>query len=190
MIQPSIQLDTRQVVRALRRLPERLNKITAQELNRQRQQSRTLMVRGLVRALNVKPQKRLRRRIVLPRGGRATPRKLVATGLSLVESMPARWFARGKRGRGGGFALDLPSGTRVIQNRPMDGAPFKATMRSGFENVFRRAGKASLPIIALNVDTTRPGYAVRQATLLELARRFPEQYQRRVRRELRRTFRA
>ena len=197
MIVPRVTFDAKPVLRRLARLPARSRKITAQELNRQRTKSRTLMTRDLSRALGVRPQKRIRKRIILPRQGRATERKLRADGLSLFEVAPGRWFAKGSRGRGGGFTMVLAGGSELLNTRSTRGQPFRAMMPNGRADIFRRvdprrSGTVNtwLPIQKVQVDISRAGYAARNRALNQLAREWPRQWQGRMKRELRRAFGA
>jgi len=190
-----LKLNTRAIRTRLERLPKQSRVIIRQILNRQRRQSRTLMVRGLSRRLGVRPQKRLRRRILLPVTGQARTDHLVALGLSLVESMPARWFAKG---RGRRTNLNLPGGTSLIVRRAVTGGAFRAQVKS-HTGVFKRAarpakrvssngGKTWLPIVEQQVSTARAGYRVREEVLEKLSGDFPREYNRRMLRVLRRVF--
>jgi len=191
-------VDARAALDATRRLAKRTPIVTAQELNRQAKRSKTLLVRGMGSVLGVKPQKRLRRRVVIPKGGRAKPGRLAAIGLSLVETMPARWFAKGRRGRGGGLSLSIPGGASVRNNRPTAGQPFRATMPNGKTLVMRRVNPAKtrvsdsgptwLPIQEMMIDTSVPGYAVRSDVLQTLAKEWPAVWQKRMKREIKRAF--
>lgn len=174
-------------LRRTRRLQRRIPVVTAQELNRQGRRSRTLITRQLSTASGVKPQKRIRRRVLLPRRGNAKPRRLRKDGLTLFESFPGRYFPKG-----------IPPGARVRvepegqvdrRGRRTKGQPFRAKMPSGHRGLFRRLGTASLPI--RNVETVSlegPGYAIRQKVLIELAAEFPSKWESRMRRETRRVF--
>ena len=201
MIRLRGSLDTRKVVRSLARLPGRTRKITAQELNKQRKRSKTLIVRGLANRLNIKPQKRVRRRVLLPRGGFATERKLRADALALVETMPGRYFAKGTRGRGGGFTLVTAGGSKIKNTRQTTGQPFFAEMASGHVGVMRRVDPKTkrykggdkkkptwLPIQEVMVDTSVPGYAERQKALDKLGKEWNEQWTKRMKGELKRAF--
>jgi len=177
-------------------MPRVTRRLTAQVLNRQRTRSRTLMVRGLSALFSIK-QKKIRQRVLLPRGGKANARNLVATGLSLFEIFPARWFIKRSRGRGGTPSFALPTGTSVINRRATAGQPFVATMPSGHDAVFRRATPRDkkrkdthLPISELMVDASRPGYRVRAGALKQLAAEFPAAWLKRMRGELKRRFGA
>ena len=201
MIVPRIQFDPSRVIRGLGQLPELTRKITAQELNRQRRQSRTRLIRGLTGALGV-TRKRAKGRIWLPRGGFARPRHLVASGLALIAVFPARWFAKGQRGRGGGFNLSLPSGTAVVERHAMTGQAFRVQLpRAPVVDVVRRrdpikkgrekdreGGRTWLPIQKLEVDVARVGARVLDGVLASLAREWPDRFARRFGRELKRRF--
>lgn len=193
-----VKIDARAAVKSTAQLIKRTPIVTAQELNRQATRSKTLLVRGMSSVLGVKPQKRLRRRVVIPKGGKAKPGRLAAVGLALVEVMPARWFAKGSRGRGSGFSLDIPGGASVRNSRPTVGEPFRATMPNGKTLVLRRVNPAKtrvsdsgptwLPIQEMMIDTSVPGYAVRSDVLRTLAKEWAGVWQKRMKREIKRAF--
>ena len=85
---------------------------------------------------------------------------LTATNLSLFELMPVRWFKKRKRGRGQKETLRVPPGTRLVL-APND-PPY--------------------------IDASRVGYRIRAATLKFLAKKFPEEFRRRMGVEIRRLF--
>lgn len=188
------RFDATQAIRASRALQHRVSLATAQELNRQRRRSRTLLTRNLSRILGVRPQRRIRKRILLPRAGQATRFNLRAWGLSLYEVMPARWFTEDGRTnirRGGGITVSNTRSTR--------GKPFWATTKSGRRDIFRRAHPSrprnrpgidpQLPIQAMMMNTSIVGQRVRQFVLNKLAYEWPDIWTARIRREIRRTFR-
>ena len=193
----AVKVDARAAIKSTAQLRERTPVITAQELNRQAKRSKTLLKRGLASAFSV-AQKLVSSRIIIPRGGKATPKRLYAVGLSLVETMPARYFAKGKRGRGGGFTLNFPAGTSVRNTRPTTGQPFRATMPNGKSLILRRVnppktrvskdGPTWLPIKEMMIDTSTPGYAVRAGVLKTLASEWPSVWQKRMKREIKRAF--
>jgi hypothetical protein len=192
------RLDARGVLRSIPKLRKANKRITAQELNRQRAKSRTLMTRELKGALGVRPQFRIRRRIVLPRSTRATERNLRAEGFALLALMPARyWVSRG-RGRGGKANISLPPHTRIATTVATRGQPFVAPMRGSKPGAFRRGANAThrqrsdgqwtaLPIKTVWVDTSRPAAAALDRALTQLSREFPGQWANRMRREIKRT---
>jgi len=193
----AVKVDARAAIKSTAQLIERTPVITAQELNRQAKRSKTLLKRGLASAFSV-AQKLVSSRIIIPRGGKAKPKRLFAVGLSLVEMMPARYFAKGKRGRGGGFTLNIPPGTSVYEWRPVVGQPFRATMPNGVSLILRRInppktrvskdGPTWLPIKEMMIDTSTPGYAVRADVLKTLASEWPSVWQKRMKREIKRAF--
>lgn len=195
MIGLRLRLDTRPVDAAFRRTRARGPKITAQELNAQRRQSRTRITRRLATELGVRPQRRIRNRIRLPLTGAARPERLRAIGLALVHIMPARWFLRGRKGE-----LVLPSGVKLIEGAPATGRPFTAEARRGAAEVFRRgarprqrekAGEPTwLPIKTQNADTGAAGDRAISAVVAELAREWPKRWEKRMERELRRIWGA
>lgn len=177
--------DTREVERKTRKLRRRTPVATAQELNTQRNQSRTRITRTLSKLLGVTPQKRIRQRVLLPRGGKANKDKLRALALLLVDSIPARWFYR--RGKlnapltfnGPAGAILLPPGVSKI---------FPGSSVRGGQDVFRRKGPSRLPIATAQTDVSAAGYSVRAAVLVELAREWPARWEKRMRREIARAF--
>ena len=100
------------VLRAFRRTRKRTRVIISQTLNRQVRQARTRLTRAVQAQTGVKPQKRIRRRIVIPRSGMANKRRLEAVYLTLLEVTPMRWY----RGRPVGKVETLPDTTSA--NRP------------------------------------------------------------------------
>ena len=205
MIVPRITFDAKPVLRRLAKLPMRTAVVTAQELNRQRKQSKGRMTKQLAKTLDVKPQKRINRRIWFPRNTQATPRRLRADGLSLFNVAPARWFTKGTRGRGGGITIAQPGGTSEIQRKPVTGQPFRIVAKNGAKLTVRRSavpnkGKRKdhrrdgqrtwLPVYETQIDISKPAYAVRFGVLSQLAREWPKVWGNRMKRELRRVFRA
>ncbi len=202
--------QTRRLVRNLRTLPRETRKIEARELNRQMRtsiggtgNSRILpvvgMVRRMARSWNISPQKRIRRRILWPRGAQARPERLVAVGLTLFAELPMRYF---KAGLPSG-AVAKPSGPDSVGRVPFGGR-FEVKLKSGAQGVMRkltpqtwgsggrrnREPKGYLPIgWADYVDVSRPAYRIRFDVLTDLARFFPAQMDQAFRKFLRRRFR-
>ena len=195
MIRLRASLDTRKVKRGFGRLAFRTPNIIAQELNRQRRVFRggtgkgRLPVVGLPRRLSaltsIKPLKRLRRRILEPKGGTATRRKLIAGGLTLYESLPSRYW-KGKPGQG-----ELKDVLRDPSGREPTGGMFLVQLRSGAKGTMRRfVPQGRLPINwAQYVDLTPNAYPARLRVLRDLARQWPAQMARRLRSEFRGIFR-
>lgn len=199
MIKFGATLLAGKAIRGTARILGRVKPVTAQELNTQRKQSRGRIAKQLSLAAGVLPQRRLRKRVVLPRGAAAKPRKLEAGGLTLFDTLPLRWWKNGAP----------PAGTKKVTSKPdtvgrvQMGGAFTATMLSGFTGEFRRltpqewapgksrnpAPKGYLPIgHAEYVDLTGPGYRIRENVLQELALEFPPRWERRMERETRRAF--
>ena len=151
------------------------------------------ITRRLSRILNIRPQRRIRKRVLLPPTLRASARRLRAVGIALVHNMPARWFLRGKKG-----GIALPRGAELLDS-DAKGQPFIAKGQRG-RNVFRRGSKrrtaqagagglgTHLPIKEQFVDTAPLGNSVLGFVIQELAREFPGRFQRRMGRELRRIY--
>lgn len=135
-----VRADLREVRRDLRRLrDEDVPRAAATALNRTNRRVRTAVVRKLAGDLGVRPQRRIRRRVLIPRGAgfRATRRHLVAGGLVLLAFVPEIWT--------------IPSGARA--RRAAQGAnKFIATMPSGHTGLFRRRGNRRLPIAEYLLD--------------------------------------
>ena len=208
MIRLRASLDTRKVGRGFKRLAFRTPDIIAQELNRQRRAFRggtgkgRLPVVGLPRRLaaltSIKPLKRLRRRVLEPRAGNATRRKLNAGGLTLYESLPSRYW-KGKPGQG-----ELKDVVADPSGRQPVGGMFLVALKSGARGQMKRFTPQEwtrmrpdknpktnyLPINwAQYVDLTPNAYPARLRVLRDLARFWPAQMSRRLRSEFRGIFR-
>lgn len=201
---------TRRLVRNLRTLPREMRKIEAREINRQMRtsiggtgSSRILpvvgMVRRMARSWSISPQKRIRRRILWPRGAQARPERLEAVGLTLFAELPMRYF---KSGLPSG-AVARPSGPDSL-GRQGFGGRFEVTLQSSAQGTMRklrpqkwsdrgtrnRKPKGYLPIgWADYVDVSRPAYGIRFDVLTDLARFFPAQMNQAFTKFLRRRFR-
>ena len=187
MLKLAVKVEARKAVRATRRILKRIPVVTAQELNTQRRQSRTRMTRRLSSQVNVRPQKRIRRRILLPRPGNATPRRLKSSGITMFSTVPGRYFTRGLVG-GARYVVE-PEGTPDKRGRRTQGGAFEATMPSGYTSLFRRLGRRRLPIRdARVVSLEGPGYAIRMDVLRDLAKEWPARWTKRMRRETKRIF--
>jgi len=116
--------DVKRITRDLKRVQRKIvPKAAAKALNRTNRGIKTDATKALSSELNIKPQKRVRRRLLLPRGLRATPKRLVTGGLRLFRFVPAVWLVgKGKR------ALKSSTGP----NR------FIAEMESGHVGLFSR----------------------------------------------------
>jgi hypothetical protein len=144
----SVRGDIRAVLRDLKHLERTVvPRATATALNRTNERVRTQIVKGLSGSLGIL-QKRVRRRVILPRALRATRHKLTASGLTLFTFVPEIYRLRTVEAR------------REAQgpNR------FIATMPSGHVGLFRRRGPTRLPIqeilIDLSARTAREAAAV------------------------------
>jgi len=84
--------EIRGVLRGVKRLETGSRRLVASILNRQRTQSRTRITRAVQSATGISPQRRIRRRILLPRAGRARPDSLDAGALMLLKYTPLRWY--------------------------------------------------------------------------------------------------
>ena len=198
MTRLAVTVNTRQVSKALRKVRRGVPKWTAQELNRQRRRSRTLLTRAIAKGAGIAPQKRVRRRIRFPRNTQATPTRLVAVGLSVTSVFPARYFKTLPPPGGRLVAVSAPDAAGRIPT----GEAFAARMPSGHRGTFRRLQPATwirarrserwrgrLPIGPSHfVDLSElTGRSIRRV-LRELSREFPGQMERRLDRELRRAF--
>lgn len=198
MIQLAAKFDARKLTRQIRRLPKDLLKVESRAINQQMRasiggtgKSKTLPVVGMVRrmsqAWSVKPQRRLRNRMFVPRTAWAKPQrsKLFAEGLTLFDVLPMRYFTKG-----------VPGGATVKESGPDSqgrtpyGGAFKVTLRSGATGAMRklrpqkwgggggrnRNPQGYLPIgWAQYVDVSGPAYQIRNNVLKDLARYFPTQ---------------
>ena len=131
------------VLRAFRRTRKRVKVITAQTLNRQTRQARTRLTRAVQSRTGIKPQKRIRRRILIPRTGRATPRKLEAVYLALLEVTPLRWYGKGGPSVGRVEALpdtgrNSTGGVRRVVNLAQIVYPARARIQSWLAMQFPR----------------------------------------------------
>lgn len=193
------RFETRQVTRGLRRVARGVPRWTAQELNRQRGQSRTLLTRRIAKGAGISPQKRVRRRIRFPRGSAARPNRLRAEGLALTSIYPTRYF-RALPPPGGELRdVELPDSV----GRVPVGGRFEATMGTGRSDTWRkleprvwaqaRRGqywRGRLPIApAQYVDLSDLTDRSLRAVLRELGQDWPRRMNARLVRELRRTFR-
>lgn len=151
-----IRFDASRVLSRFRLLRKRNRIVVRRIINRQRRQSRTLITRWASRRLGVSPQKRIRRRILLPVTGQATVKRLEAVQLSLAELMPVRWFRKRKRGRGQRSELRIPAGAHLVKDDP----PY--------------------------VDGSAIVYRIRRAALFVLGKRFVREYRRQWSVELKR----
>lgn len=204
-------LSTQRLFKNLRTLPRETKKVEARELNRQMRasisgtgNSKILPVIGMVRRMargwGVSPQRRIRRRIFVPRGAFAKPTRLAALGLTLFEELPMRYFQ--KQG--------LPSGAEARQTVKPDtigrvpfGPAFTVRLQSGATGKMRKLtpqkwgrkgrrnfeSKSYLPIgWAEFADVSTPAYSIRQAVLVDLARWFPRQMDMAFQKLMRRRF--
>lgn len=188
----AVTLNAKKAIRATRKLNRRIPVVTAQELNTQRRQSRTRMTRRLSKLAGVKPQKRIRRRILMPRSTAATPRRLTTLGLTLFEAFPARYWPGSMPGAA---RVSIQSeGVVDSSGRRTVGGSFKATMPNDYTGVFRRLSpshpqKHGLPIRnVVVVSLERVGYKVREEVLGELAKEWKARWENRIDREIKRTF--
>jgi len=201
--------QTQRLLRNLQTMPRATKKVTSQELNRQMRtsvsgtgNSSILPVIGMARRMSRSwgiSQKRIRSRIFVPRGGFANPNKLIAIGLTLFEALPMRYFSKG-----------VPSGGVVKQTTEPDsqgrvpyGGAFTATLKSGAKGKMRKLKpqkwgasgarnpepKGYLPIgWAEYVDVRVPALNIRAAVLADLARYWPSQMDRALRKLIKRRF--
>ena len=189
-VEPGPGVPTR---RDFERLQARTATVAAQELNRQRMRSRTLIARDVRRVLGITPLKRIRSRISVPPAWRATKQRLRADGLALVHIWPARYFLKSGRGRRARASVALPAGARLADSAAVGGA-FVAEGSKG-RDVFRRGSRPRartdsegnptwLPIKQQFVDTTGAGNRSIFGALEVLAGEWPRQMVGRLEREL------
>lgn len=139
MIGLNVRTDLKAVERDLNRVQKQVvPKLAAQALNRTNRGIRTDIVRALSGGLNIKPAKRVRRRILIPKGRDfvATAQRLRAGGLFLFQYVPEIYTLKGAR------AKKQAQGP----NR------FLADMPNGHLGLFRRKSKSRLPISEFLVD--------------------------------------
>lgn len=140
MIELNIKADVREVERDLVRVERHIaTKAAAQALNRTNRSVRARVAKDVAGAFGIKPLKRIRRRIFIPKkpGWTANKNSLSAGGRVLMKYVPEIWTI----GRS-------PAAARRAQgpNR------FAQTMDSGHLGLFRRKGGGRLPIAEYLVD--------------------------------------
>lgn len=94
----AIKADLREIERDFRHLGQNiLPRIAANALNRTNRGLRTDLTRGISARFQIKPQRRVRSRVRIPRNPkfRATPQRLSAGGVALGQFVPAHWINRG-----------------------------------------------------------------------------------------------
>ena len=125
MVAIRVSADVRAVQRDLRHVAvELVPSAAAQALNRTNKGLRTDITRAIASHYGIKPIKRVRRRVVIPRTPQftASKRNLHAGGLLLFAFLPEYWTAGGKRG------------ARAAQGPNK----FVATMPNGYTGLWRR----------------------------------------------------
>lgn len=210
MIRLRAKLDAKGVLKSFRRMPREVKKVTSQEVNRQMRtsiggtgNSRALPVVGMVRrmskAWNVRPQRRIRKRIFVPRGAFSRPTTLTATGLTLFDTLPMRYFPKGLPAG----AKALPSGVDKVGREPF-GGEFPVKLRSGATGVMRKLrpqvwSRKSNPGPSTNyvpigwskyVDVFAPAKSIRASVLNDLAKHWPAQMSAALRKVLPRVMRG
>jgi hypothetical protein len=143
----SVDVNLSHVNRDIDKVTKRIvPKIMASELNRTNKTIRGRAVKQLAAALGIKPQKRLRRRVFIPKGGPfvARPGKYHAGGLYLAAYIPEIYLHSGARAK------------RSAQGPNK----FLASMDSGHTGLYKRTGRRRLPIREHVINATARAGAV------------------------------
>jgi len=144
MVSLTIELDAEKALLALPHGPKRVARSTARALNRALTTGRAEMASLISKDMGI----RSRDAKDAIRAEEATPQKLQVRMLASLKRLPLHDFKPSgpipSRGKGRGVAYRIGSRGR---GRVEDA--FIATMRSNHTGVFKRAGKARLPIIEL-----------------------------------------
>lgn len=141
-MQINVAADTRAIERDLVKVHRKLvPKAASQGLNKANKFVRGALIKALATKYQIKPQKRLKRRIFIPkrRGFVARPSDLRAGGLFLMVHLPEIWTL-GKSKKAQGAALG--------PNK------FVATTKKGHRGLFRRSEGGRLPITEYMLDVS------------------------------------